>query len=93
MVISAIGNITVLVLLIKRRMRTPSRLDIMLTHLAIADLMVSFCEASNFCPTIVSSEDKKCGKWFVIQSAYPGSNHSTSLRFFKIVKKMKLLLK
>lgn len=41
MVISAIGNITVLVLLIKRRMRTPSRLDIMLTHLAIADLMVS----------------------------------------------------
>lgn len=42
MVISAIGNITVLVLLIKRRMRTPSRLDIMLTHLAIADLMVSW---------------------------------------------------
>lgn len=41
MVISAVGNITVLVLLIKRRMRTPSRLDIMLTHLAIADLMVS----------------------------------------------------
>lgn len=41
MVISAIGNITVLALLIKRRMRTPSRLDIMLTHLAIADLMVS----------------------------------------------------
>lgn len=41
MVISAIGNTTVLSLLIKRRMRTPSRLDIMLTHLAIADLMVS----------------------------------------------------
>lgn len=45
MVISAIGNITVLVLLIKRRMRTPSRLDIMLTHLAIADLMVSFIDS------------------------------------------------
>lgn len=41
MVISAIGNTTVLSLLVKRRMRTPSRLDIMLTHLAIADLMVS----------------------------------------------------
>lgn len=41
MVISAIGNITVLTILIRRRMRTPSRLDIMLTHLAIADLMVS----------------------------------------------------
>lgn len=42
MVISAIGNTTVLSLLVKRRMRTPSRLDIMLTHLAIADLMVSY---------------------------------------------------
>ncbi|CAO1382924.1 unnamed protein product [Diamesa hyperborea] len=42
MVISAIGNITVLVTLIKRRLRTPSRLDVMLTHLAIADLMVTF---------------------------------------------------
>ena len=41
MVMSSIGNITVLTLLIKRRMRTPSRLDIMLTHLAIADLLVS----------------------------------------------------
>lgn len=41
MVVSAVGNITVLTLLIRRRMRTPSRLDIMLTHLAIADLMVS----------------------------------------------------
>lgn len=41
MVISAVGNISVLVILIKRRMRTPSRLDVMLTHLAIADLMVS----------------------------------------------------
>ena len=40
MVLSAIGNITVLVLLIRRRQRTPSRLDVMLTHLAIADLMV-----------------------------------------------------
>ncbi|CRK87306.1 CLUMA_CG001108, isoform A [Clunio marinus] len=42
MFISAFGNITVLVLLIKRRLRSPSRLDIMLTHLAIADLMVTF---------------------------------------------------
>lgn len=46
MVISAIGNITVLVTLIKRRLRTPSRLDVMLTHLAIADLMVSFFKYS-----------------------------------------------
>ncbi|KAG5684577.1 hypothetical protein PVAND_013802 [Polypedilum vanderplanki] len=42
MVISAIGNITVLTILLKRRLRSPSRLDIMLTHLAIADLMVTF---------------------------------------------------
>lgn len=40
MVISSIGNITVLVLLIKRRLRSASRIDIMLTHLAIADLLV-----------------------------------------------------
>ncbi|XP_037911610.1 gonadotropin-releasing hormone receptor isoform X1 [Hermetia illucens] len=42
MVISSIGNITVLVLLIKRRLRGPSRIDIMLMHLAIADLLVTF---------------------------------------------------
>lgn len=43
-VLSAFGNITVLTLLIKRRLRTKSsRLDFMLTHLAIADLMVSRC--------------------------------------------------
>lgn len=41
MVVSAIGNITVLFILLRRKPRTPSRLDIMLTHLAIADLMVS----------------------------------------------------
>ncbi|XP_055599579.1 adipokinetic hormone/corazonin-related peptide receptor variant I-like [Uranotaenia lowii] len=42
MVISAIGNITVLTLLIKRRMKSHSRIDMMLMHLAIADLMVTF---------------------------------------------------
>ncbi|CAH1719304.1 unnamed protein product [Chironomus riparius] len=42
MVVSAIGNITVLTILLRRRMRTTSRLDFMLTHLAIADLMVTF---------------------------------------------------
>lgn len=42
MVISAIGNITVLVLLIRRRMKSPSRIDMMLMHLAIADLLVTF---------------------------------------------------
>jgi hypothetical protein len=41
MVISAIGNTTVLTILLKRRKRTSSKLDVMLTHLAIADLMVS----------------------------------------------------
>ncbi|KAM7354250.1 adipokinetic hormone receptor isoform 2-T3 [Cochliomyia hominivorax] len=41
-VISAIGNSTVLYLLTKRRLRGPSRIDIMLMHLAIADLMVTF---------------------------------------------------
>lgn len=42
MVLSAIGNITVLVLLVRRRRRRPSRIDAMLTHLAIADLLVTF---------------------------------------------------
>lgn len=41
MIISAIGNITVLSLLIKRRLKSHSRIDMMLTHLAIADLLVS----------------------------------------------------
>ncbi|XP_013103205.1 adipokinetic hormone/corazonin-related peptide receptor variant I isoform X2 [Stomoxys calcitrans] len=41
-VISTIGNLTVLYLLTKRRLRGPSRIDIMLMHLAIADLMVTF---------------------------------------------------
>lgn len=40
MVVSAIGNITVLTLLIKRRLKSHTRLDMMLTHLAIADLLV-----------------------------------------------------
>lgn len=42
MVVSAIGNITVLTLLIKRRLKSHTRLDMMLTHLAIADLLVTF---------------------------------------------------
>lgn len=42
MVISAIGNITVLSLLLKRRSKTHTRIDMMLTHLAIADLLVTF---------------------------------------------------
>ncbi|XP_058454972.1 adipokinetic hormone/corazonin-related peptide receptor variant I-like isoform X3 [Malaya genurostris] len=42
MIVSAIGNITVLTLLIKRRLKTHSRIDMMLTHLAIADLLVTF---------------------------------------------------
>ncbi|XP_065078136.1 adipokinetic hormone/corazonin-related peptide receptor variant I isoform X1 [Ochlerotatus camptorhynchus] len=42
MIISAIGNITVLALLIKRRLKSHSRIDMMLTHLAIADLLVTF---------------------------------------------------
>lgn len=41
MVLSSIGNITVLVMLIKRRMKRPSRIDTMLTHLAVADLLVT----------------------------------------------------
>lgn len=41
-VISTIGNCTVLYLLTKRRLRGPLRIDIMLMHLAIADLMVTF---------------------------------------------------
>lgn len=40
MLISAIGNLTVLTILVKRRMRGSSRIEIMLMHLAIADLMV-----------------------------------------------------
>ncbi|XP_031632169.1 gonadotropin-releasing hormone receptor isoform X2 [Contarinia nasturtii] len=42
MVLSSIGNMTVLVLLLKRRKKRPSRIDTMLTHLAIADLLVTF---------------------------------------------------
>lgn len=45
MVLSSIGNITVLVLLLKRRsskLKRPSRVDTMLTHLAIADLLVTY---------------------------------------------------
>ncbi|ALC38778.1 GRHR [Drosophila busckii] len=41
-VISTIGNSTVLYMLTKRRLRGPLRIDIMLMHLAIADLMVTF---------------------------------------------------
>ncbi|XP_063702680.1 adipokinetic hormone/corazonin-related peptide receptor variant I isoform X2 [Culicoides brevitarsis] len=42
MLISAIGNLTVLTMLIKRRKPGSSRIEIMLTHLAIADLLVTF---------------------------------------------------
>lgn len=36
------SNITVLVMLIKRRLKRSSRIDTMLTHLTIADLLVTF---------------------------------------------------
>ncbi|XP_058805692.1 adipokinetic hormone/corazonin-related peptide receptor variant I isoform X2 [Phymastichus coffea] len=42
MVISSIGNITVLVLLLTRRDSARSRINNMLIHLAIADLLVTF---------------------------------------------------
>lgn len=42
MVVSSIGNFTVLILLIRRRLKNPSRIDQMLMHLAIADLLVTF---------------------------------------------------
>lgn len=42
MVVSSIGNFTVLILLIRRRLKSPSRIDAMLMHLAIADLLVTF---------------------------------------------------
>lgn len=42
MVISVIGNFTVLKLLIERRIKNPSRIDAMLMHLALADLLVTF---------------------------------------------------
>ncbi|XP_030765127.1 gonadotropin-releasing hormone receptor-like [Sitophilus oryzae] len=41
MVFSAIANITVLVALIKRRRTNPARINVMLMHLAIADLLVT----------------------------------------------------
>lgn len=41
MVISAIGNITVLSIIVKRRRTSTSRINTMLIHLAIADLLVS----------------------------------------------------
>ncbi|XP_050295995.1 adipokinetic hormone/corazonin-related peptide receptor variant I [Anthonomus grandis grandis] len=42
MVFSAIANITVLVLLVRRRKLQPTRINTMLIHLAIADLLVTF---------------------------------------------------
>ncbi|GAB0095030.1 gonadotropin-releasing hormone receptor [Sergentomyia squamirostris] len=42
MVASTIGNVTVLVLLIRKRLKGSSRIDAMLMHLAIADLLVTF---------------------------------------------------
>lgn len=44
MFISAIGNITVLTLIIQRRRKAKSRINLMLMHLAIADLLVSYFE-------------------------------------------------
>lgn len=41
MVIAAVGNITVLVILLRRRRNVRSRINTMVMHLAIADLMVS----------------------------------------------------
>lgn len=40
-VFSLVGNIKVLTVLIKKRLRSPSRIDAMLMHLAIADLFVT----------------------------------------------------
>ncbi|VVC41885.1 Hypothetical protein CINCED_3A020801 [Cinara cedri] len=42
MVISAIGNITVLSIILKRRRKAGTRIHAMLMHLAIADLLVTF---------------------------------------------------
>lgn len=41
MVISAIGNITVLIMTIRRRRKSKSRIHTMVMHLSIADLCVS----------------------------------------------------
>lgn len=41
LILSSVANITVLVLLVKRRRKNPSRINTMLMHLAIADLLVS----------------------------------------------------
>lgn len=41
MVVSTVGNVTVLKFLIARRRASPSRVDVMLMHLAMADLMVT----------------------------------------------------
>ncbi|KAJ1530411.1 hypothetical protein ONE63_005319 [Megalurothrips usitatus] len=42
MVISAVGNITVFVILLRRRKKGRSRINSMLMHLSIADLLVTF---------------------------------------------------
>ncbi|BES91166.1 hormone receptor [Nesidiocoris tenuis] len=41
-IISAIGNISVLILLLRQSMKIRSRINYMLIHLAVADLMVTF---------------------------------------------------
>ncbi|XP_043255061.1 gonadotropin-releasing hormone II receptor [Colletes gigas] len=42
MIVSAVGNTTVLVLIMRRKRASKSRIHIMLMHLAIADLLVTF---------------------------------------------------
>lgn len=55
MVFSAIGNITVLVLILKRRRKSPSRINTMLMHLAIADLLVSSIKLFlTYTPTVIT---------------------------------------
>lgn len=58
MVISAIGNITVLVLICQRRRTSRTRINTMLMHLAIADLFVSICFASEYFYLILPSKSK-----------------------------------
>ena len=50
MVFSATGNLTVLSILAQRKVRASSRINIMLAHLAIADLLVGLAlEAYRTC--------------------------------------------
>lgn len=67
MVFSTIANITVLVLLVKRKRQQPSRINTMLMHLAIADLLVSICYVRLVVPEQLSQQKNTAAAHFLLE--------------------------